>query len=131
MFDELEYELPSELFRQYNHLFKPIFKPVDNEWEILSYNFICGCDDFGNPITASESFGFKICPIEDNKFYTLVEKEKNDFIRVFRKLDTNAMRSKCKPFAEELTAYVFHPVRMQNMSNLYGYELDEYMEYFM
>jgi hypothetical protein len=50
-------------------------------------------------------------------------------IHLLAPLDTNAMRENCKPFAEELTAYVFHPLRLENMSNAYGYELDEYMEY--
>ena len=52
-------------------------------------------------------------------------------IHLFTKLDTKAMSENCKAFAEELTAYVFHPVRMQNMSQSYGYDLDEYIEYFM
>jgi len=41
------------------------------------------------------------------------------------------MRENCKAFAEELVAYVFHPVRLQHMSQSYGYEFDEYIEYFM
>ena len=50
-------------------------------------------------------------------------------IHLLAKLDTNAMRENCQPFAEELVAYVFHPLRLENMANEYGYELDEYMEY--
>jgi hypothetical protein len=46
-------------------------------------------------------------------------------------LDTIVMRKTCQSFAEELTAYVFHPFRLQTMSSVYGYELDEYIEYFM
>jgi hypothetical protein len=46
-------------------------------------------------------------------------------------LDINAMRNKCQPFAEELVAYVFHPLRLENMANAYGYEFEEYIEYFM
>ena len=47
------------------------------------------------------------------------------------KLDTNVMRKNCQPFAEELAAYVFHPLRLENMASAYGYELDEYMDYVM
>lgn len=39
------------------------------------------------------------------------------------------MRENCKPFAEELASYVFHPLRLQNMSTAYGFEMDEYMDY--
>ena len=52
-------------------------------------------------------------------------------IHMIAKLDINAMRENCKPFAEELTAYVFHPLRLEHMANTYGFELDEYMDYIM
>ena len=52
-------------------------------------------------------------------------------IHLLTTLDANLMRENCKTFAEELTRYVFHPIRLQNMSNAYGYDLDEYIEYFM
>ena len=46
-------------------------------------------------------------------------------IHLLAKLDTITMRENCKTFAEELATYVFHPIRLQNMSNLYGYEFDK------
>jgi len=52
-------------------------------------------------------------------------------IHLLAKLDTTVMRENCKPFAEELAAYVFHPLRIEHMANKYGYELDEYMDYIM
>ena len=52
-------------------------------------------------------------------------------IHLFDTLNTKAMREKCQPFAEELAKYVFHPVRMQNMSQSYDYEFDEYVECIM
>ncbi len=41
------------------------------------------------------------------------------------------MRLKCKPFAEELVAYVFHPNRLERIIKLYSPHLDlqEYLEY--
>ena len=43
-------------------------------------------------------------------------------------LDTNKMREKCKDFAEELTAYVFHPDRLLRFANMYGIAFDELLE---
>jgi len=48
-------------------------------------------------------------------------------INVLAKLDVVLMRENCKLFAEELTAYVFHPLRLQNISNTYGIEFEEYI----
>jgi hypothetical protein len=50
-------------------------------------------------------------------------------IHLLSKLDVILMRENCKSFAEELTAYVFHPLRLINISNSYGIELEEYIEY--
>jgi len=52
-------------------------------------------------------------------------------IHMLATLDAKAMRDNCKEFAEELASYVFHPTRLQHVSNSYGYDLDEYIEYFM
>ena len=52
-------------------------------------------------------------------------------IHLLATLDTVSMRTNCKVFAEELTAYVFHPTRLHNMSNAYGFELEEYIEHLM
>jgi hypothetical protein len=43
-------------------------------------------------------------------------------------LDTAKMRSNCQAFAEELTAYVFHPTRLQRVCDTYNLDLDEYFE---
>ena len=40
----------------------------------------------------------------------------------------NKMREKCKDFAEELAAYVFHPNRLLRFGNTYGIEFDEMLE---
>jgi hypothetical protein len=50
--------------------------------------------------------------------------------QMFCKLDTNAMRKKCQPFAEDLAKYVFNPVRLNRLSELYGIELEDYIEYY-
>jgi hypothetical protein len=49
-------------------------------------------------------------------------------IHLFTKLDTNAMREKCKPFAEELAKAVFNPIRAQRMADLYDLDMDQYFE---
>jgi len=56
--------------------------------------------------------------------------ENPNAINLLFNLDVILMRENCKSFAEELTAYVFHPLRLQNISNTYGIELEEYIEYF-
>jgi hypothetical protein len=43
-------------------------------------------------------------------------------------LNTEKMRANCKPFAEELVKYVFHPLRLQRLCDTYGLDLDEYFE---
>lgn len=47
------------------------------------------------------------------------------------RLDTKLMLRNCQPFAEELAKYVFNPIRLQHMAQSYGYDLDDYVEYFM
>jgi len=44
------------------------------------------------------------------------------------RLNTKKMRENCKAFAEELAAYVFHPVRLMRLCEAYGLELEEYFE---
>lgn len=44
------------------------------------------------------------------------------------KLDEEKMKNNCKEFAEELAKYVFHPTRLQKLSQLYGFDMDEYLE---
>jgi len=49
-------------------------------------------------------------------------------IPLFTRLNTKQMRENCKPFAEELAAYVFHPLRLMRLCESYGLELEEYFE---
>ena len=49
-------------------------------------------------------------------------------ISLLARLNTEKMRENCKAFAEELTAYVFHPVRLMRVCEAYGLELEEYFE---
>jgi len=49
-------------------------------------------------------------------------------IHLLARLNTKKMRDNCKPFAEELAAYVFHPSRLERICKLYNMELDEYFE---
>jgi len=43
-------------------------------------------------------------------------------------IDYNKMRENCKPFAEELAAYVFHPQRLIRITEKYNIDLYEYLE---
>lgn len=43
-------------------------------------------------------------------------------------LNTEAMRAKCRPFAHDLAAHVFHPARLMRLCETYGLDLAEYME---
>jgi hypothetical protein len=38
------------------------------------------------------------------------------------------MRSNCKHFAEELAQYVFHPLRLERLSNKCEMYMDDYLE---
>ena len=49
-------------------------------------------------------------------------------LHLVARLNTKQMRENCKAFAEELAAYVFHPVRLLRICDAYGLELDEYFE---
>jgi len=49
-------------------------------------------------------------------------------IPLLARLNTEKMRENCKAFAEELAAYVFHPVRLLRICEVYGLELPDYFE---
>ena len=49
-------------------------------------------------------------------------------IHLLCKLNTEQMRLNCRSFAEELTTYVFHPVRLSRITQCYNIDLDEYFE---
>jgi hypothetical protein len=51
-----------------------------------------------------------------------------NIVPVLGRLYTKKMRENCKAFAEELTAYVFHPARLARICEAYGLELEEYFE---
>ena len=46
------------------------------------------------------------------------------------KLDTNKMKENMKTFAEELVAYVFHPVRLNRIATRLGMDLDDLLDTF-
>ena len=43
-------------------------------------------------------------------------------------LDTDYMKEKCMPFAEDLAAYVFHPERVERIAGFHHMDFDKYME---
>ena len=45
-------------------------------------------------------------------------------------LDCLEMQRTFQPLAKELIEYVFHPTRVSRIANIYGMELNEYLEYF-
>ncbi len=49
-------------------------------------------------------------------------------IHLFGKLDKDKMRENCRSFAEKLAKYVFHPLRLQKLSEQYGFDMEEYFE---
>lgn len=49
-------------------------------------------------------------------------------IHLLASLNKKKMRENCKAFAEELAAYVFHPLRLMRICEAYGLELEEYFE---
>jgi len=49
-------------------------------------------------------------------------------IHLFTKLNLQQMRENCRPFAEELAAYVFHPSRLIRICDAYGLDLEDYFE---
>jgi hypothetical protein len=49
-------------------------------------------------------------------------------VHLFARLNTTKMREKCKPFSEELVAYVFHPSRVSKLAAWHNMDLCEYFE---
>lgn len=45
------------------------------------------------------------------------------------KLNYEAMKQKCQPFAQELAMYVLNPTRLLRLCDTYGLDLEEYMEF--
>ena len=43
-------------------------------------------------------------------------------------LNHQKMKEQCKPFYEELVAYVFNPSRVIKMANVFNLDLDDYLE---
>lgn len=41
--------------------------------------------------------------------------------------DYQAMKNKMQDFCRELTEYVFHPVRLVRLCNIYSLDLEEYI----
>lgn len=44
------------------------------------------------------------------------------------KLNLEAMRAQCQPFAQELVAYVFHPSRIMRLCDAFNLDMEEYLE---
>ena len=51
-------------------------------------------------------------------------------IHLLASLDTNKMKNSMKEFAEELIAHVFHPVRLNRISERLGMDLDDLLDTF-
>jgi hypothetical protein len=49
-------------------------------------------------------------------------------IHLLAELDTNLMLEQCKSFAKELTEYVFHPTRLERISQQYQVDLCDYLD---
>ena len=96
-------------------MFKPVFILDDRiDFDCLSYNL--------NPtaIDILEQNLDKVC------FYGLYLNP--NAIHLLAKLNTEQMRLNCRSFAEELTKYVFHPVRLSRLSQYYNIDITEYFE---
>jgi hypothetical protein len=52
----------------------------------------------------------------------------SNLLELFTRLDCEAMRNNCKAFAEELAAYVFHPVRLERFTEKYNISVFDYMD---
>ena len=63
-----------------------------------------------------------------NKVYWSDLSENPNAIHLLAKLNTEQTRLNCRSFAEELTKYVFHPVRLSRLSQCYNIDLTEYFE---
>jgi hypothetical protein len=50
-------------------------------------------------------------------------------IHLIARLDNNKMRDNNKEFFKELVEYVFNPVRIQIISENYGFDMEEYLEH--
>ena len=49
-------------------------------------------------------------------------------LKIVGKLNYEEMRSKCQPFAQELTTYVLNPARLLRICDSYNLDLEEYLE---
>jgi hypothetical protein len=45
-------------------------------------------------------------------------------------LDYNEMRKDIRQFSQELTEYVFHPLRLERLADKFQMDFDEYIELF-
>ena len=57
--------------------------------------------------------------------WTILSGNPNAIPLLKEELDYDDMKKKMQPFAEELTAYVFHPVRMNKIAQQYNIPFDE------
>lgn len=49
-------------------------------------------------------------------------------LKIVGKLDCQAMKTKCQPFAQELTTYVLNPARLLRICDTYNLDLEEYLD---
>ncbi len=49
-------------------------------------------------------------------------------MHLIAKLDTDAMRKQCQPFAQELCAYVLNPLRACRIASAFEIDLEEYLD---
>ena len=51
-----------------------------------------------------------------------------NLLQLVTRLDCETMRNNCKAFAEELAAYVFHPVRLERLTEKYNISVFDYID---
>jgi hypothetical protein len=52
-----------------------------------------------------------------------------DALRLLARLDYAEMKRTFQPFAEELIETVFHPCRVSRIADVYGMDLNEYLDF--
>jgi hypothetical protein len=52
-----------------------------------------------------------------------------DALRLLARLDYGEMKRTFQPLAKELIEYVFHPTRVSRIADVYGMDLNEYLEF--
>ena len=118
-------------------MFKPVFI-IDNR-----INFVClsrntnptaihlleqNLDKVGWHLLSRNTNAIHILELYPSKIYWDNLSCNPNAIHLFIKLNTEQMRLNCRSFAEELSKYVFHPVRLSRLSQCYNIDLTDYFE---